>query len=153
VTEPITPRRATVDDVPTVVRFGSLMFQSMGEMDVSWMPDAHTVLREGMEQGRMMAVVAEDGPGVIVSSAVGVRWERLPSPNNHLGHGGYVQYVWTEPEFRGRGLARRVLTELLEWFREAGVANVDLRATTIAEPIYRSLGFHEADNAALRLHL
>ena len=147
-------RRVTPDDVPIVVRFGSLMFQSMGETDMSWMPNAEQVLRQGLSRGQMMAVVAEDQERHdVVSSAVGVQWDRLPSPNNHSGRGGYVQYVWTEPDFRGLGLARRVLMELIDWFREVGVANVDLHATSVAEPIYRAIGFAEMDNAALRLHL
>lgn len=154
-TDTVTLRRATVDDVPTVVHFGSLMFQFMGEDDVSWVPHAEHVLREGIEQGRMVAVVAEENSngGTIVSTAVGVRWYRLPSPSNQLGRGGYVQYVWTEPAFRGRGLARRVLDELIAWFREQGIVSVDLHATSVAESVYRSLGFAETDNVALRLHL
>ncbi len=59
-TDTVTLRRATVDDAPTVVHFRSLMFQSMGEDDVSWVPHAEHVLREGIEQGRMVAVVAEE---------------------------------------------------------------------------------------------
>src|SRR5437588_7132848 len=109
---PILLRRATVDDAAAVVRFGASMFESMGETDMRWIPHAERLLREGIASGGMMAVVADED-GAIMSSAVGVLWDRLPSPNNHLGRGGYVQYVWTEPAFRGKGLARRVLDELM----------------------------------------
>jgi len=145
-------RRASVDDVPTVVRFGASMFQSMRETDMRWIPHAELVLREGIDAGCMMAIVAEEN-AAIVSSAVGVRLRRLPSPNNQLGRGGYIQYVWTEPAFRGRGLARRVLDELMQWFREQQVANVDLHATDVAESLYRAMGFVETEHRALRLYL
>jgi ribosomal protein S18 acetylase RimI-like enzyme len=72
---------------------------------------------------------------------------------NADGRYGYVQWVATDPEFRRRGHSRAVMVALLDWFRVNGVALVDLRATTDAEILYRSLGFTDVDTPTLRLRV
>ena len=49
--------------------------------------------------------------------------------------------VYTEPEFRRQGIARRLLTTMLEWAAQNGVDSVILHATDAARPLYASLGF------------
>src|SRR5580765_1763236 len=71
---------------------------------------------------------------------------RLPTPANPTGAYGYVQWVATDDAFRGRGYARAVMTEMLKWFDARG-GEVALHATTMGEPLYRSLGFWEGNGA------
>jgi GNAT superfamily N-acetyltransferase len=148
-------RMATGADVDAVVRLGHLMFESMGLPDTSWMPRATEVLHHGIEEGRMAAFVIDDPevPGRLVSSGVGILMQRMPSPSSPQGVLGYVQYVFTEPGFRGRGLARQVMESLLDWLEGAGVSVVELNATPAGEPLYRAMGFWEASNANLQLRL
>ena len=61
------------------------------------------------------------------------------------------QWVATEPDWRRRGLARAVMSELLAWYAQRNVTSIELHATVEAEPLYRSLGFSEgAGGRALR---
>jgi len=148
-------RMATGADVDEVVRMGHLMFESMGLPETGWMPRATEVLRRGIEEGRMAAFVIDhpEVPGRLASSGVGVLLQRMPSPSSPQGVLGYIQYVFTEPEVRGRGLARRVMESLLDWLEAAGVSVVELNATLAGEPLYRAMGFAEASNANLQLRL
>jgi ribosomal protein S18 acetylase RimI-like enzyme len=59
------------------------------------------------------------------------------------GRTAYVQWVATDDEFRGRGCARAVMTTLLDWLDAHDVTAVELHATPMGEPLYRSLGFWE----------
>jgi ribosomal protein S18 acetylase RimI-like enzyme len=130
------------------------MFESMGEPGRAWVPAAERALRDGIQSGRVIAVVAEaDAETAILGSAVGVRWDRLPTPWNEEGRGAYVQYVWTEPAHRRRGVARAVMERLIALLAAAGVADVDLHATAAAEAMYRSLGFEDPRNPPLRMRL
>ena len=53
----------------------------------------------------------------------------------------WIGMVLTEPEHRGRGIARRLLTHALEYAEYVGVATVKLDATEQGRPIYEKLGF------------
>ncbi len=57
-----------------------------------------------------------------------------------------IKRMWTAPEARGRGVARRMLAELERTAREAGYRKLLLdtnRALGEAQALYRSLGFVE----------
>jgi predicted GNAT family acetyltransferase len=56
----------------------------------------------------------------------------------------------TEHAWRGLGLATRIVAELLAWFTARDVHKVDLHASAAGEPIYRRLGFADAQFPELR---
>ncbi len=142
-------RLATAGDAAEVVRLASVMFVSMGMDDPGeeWraMAVAHFASRVGVDA--VAAVV--DHPTIateIIASGAATVSTRLPTPSNPTGAYGYVQWVATDDAFRGRGCARAVMTKLLTWFDARG-GEVDLHATSMGEPLYRSLGFWEGSGA------
>jgi GNAT superfamily N-acetyltransferase len=146
-------RAADAADAGEVVRLARLMFESMG-LDASgaeWQREGERHVRERL--GRDLAVFVAEHPAVpgrLVASAAGTIAVRLPGPRNLLGRAGYVQWVSTEPDFRGLGLGRALMEALLSWYKTNGVGNVELHATPNGEPLYRSLGFDENGARALR---
>ena len=66
----------------------------------------------------------------------------------HPGAPAEVKRMWVAPEARGVGLGRRLLNEVEQYAREAGVVVLRLetnRALTEAIALYRSSGYHEVD--------
>jgi GNAT superfamily N-acetyltransferase len=59
--------------------------------------------------------------------------------------------VATDPGFRRRGYSRACMEALLGWYRQRGVARIDLRASPDGEPLYRALGFTPTAGRAMRL--
>ncbi len=58
---------------------------------------------------------------------------------------GFIQDVFTHPDYRRRGIARRLVEALLDWLREQEVPSVELTvASNNAEAIrlWERLGFH-----------
>ena len=53
----------------------------------------------------------------------------------------WIGMVLTLPEYRGRGLARRLLQELLGQLRERGIGQIKLDATDLGAKLYREFGF------------
>ena len=49
--------------------------------------------------------------------------------------------MYTEPEHRRRGLARRLMAEMIAWCRAAGLGSVSLHASDAGRPLYEALGF------------
>lgn len=146
-------RLAHADDAGEVVRLAALLFSSMG-MDASgsaWQEAGRRHVRERL--GRDMAAFVVDHPEQpdhLVAAAAGTISRRLPTPLNPSASAGYVQWVWTEPEFRGQGLGRLVMSSLLAWFDGRDVRTVELHATAMAESLYLELGFDDSGPRALR---
>ena len=147
-------RRATAADAAEVVRLACVMFVSMGLRDPGelWRETSARHFAARVADDAIGAVVDHpDIPGRLIASAVVTISTRLPTPTNPSGRCGYVQWVATDDEFRGKGCARAVMTTLLECLDERNVAAVELHATEMGEPLYRSLGFWEGTGApALR---
>lgn len=146
-------RLAVRADTAEVVRLAGVMFDSISVERPSpeWQAEGQRRFLEGL--GRDMAGVVVDHPdqqGRLVASAVGMINHRMPTPGNVDGRVGYVQWVCVEEGFRRRGLGREVMVGLLDWFEVAGVKVVELRATAMAEALYRSLGFDSRGGIALR---
>ncbi len=54
------------------------------------------------------------------------------------------------PEYRGKGLGRRVILEAEEWIRELGFQRVTVDSRTVAMEFYRKLGFEAVDGTVIR---
>ena len=148
-------RPATVDDVPELVRLRHAMFTAMDGAEPApgpWLDQIAGLLRERLGGDDLAAFVVER-PGGLAACAVGEIDRRLAMPRNPSGLSGYLYNVSTDAAYRRRGYSRACVVALLGWFRERGVAHVDLRATPDGEPLYRALGFGEARYPALQLSL
>ena len=97
-------------------------------------------LRTWLTTGEVRGVVTE-AEGRIVAGALLQLKEALPNPLTPQAVRGYLFNVYTEPEFRGQGLARRMTEALLEIARAQGIGMVELHASKDAEALYRSMGF------------
>ena len=85
--------------------------------------------------------------GEIVACALLLQVEMPMSPAFINGRTGTVLNVYTKPEHRGRGCARRLMEMLLEEAKALGLSRVELKATPMGEPLYRALGFQDAGAA------
>ena len=93
--------------------------------------------------GNLSAYVAREG-GKVVACALLLAVEKPMSPSFPNGRTGTVLNVYTEPTYRRRGVARRLMEMLLADARERGFCVVELKATEDGCPLYRSLGFEES---------
>src|SRR5579872_6878429 len=55
----------------------------------------------------------------------------------------WVGMVLTDPEYRGRGMARRLMEHTLDHLRRDGVHWIKLDATAMGRPVYERFGFRE----------
>jgi len=86
-------------------------------------------------------VVAETSDGVAVAS--GLVWFRdeQPRPDFQGFESPYILSMFTEPAWRGQGVAARIVRDLLTICRERGYPNVALHASRFGRRIYRRAGF------------
>jgi GNAT superfamily N-acetyltransferase len=59
--------------------------------------------------------------------------------------------VYTDPEYRRRGVARQLMETMIDWCKREGLARVNLRASDTGRHLYESLGFKPSNEMRLPL--
>jgi GNAT superfamily N-acetyltransferase len=146
-------RFATTADIPELIRLRAVMIESVGSTFEGgpWQERCAEVLSVALTSGEMAAVVVDrpEGDG-LAACGVGMVAQRLPSLGCEDGRYGFVQSMCTDERHRRQGLARAVFEGLMGWFAASGVTRVDLHASAMGEPLYRSFGFVEGRDPELR---
>jgi GNAT superfamily N-acetyltransferase len=102
-------------------------------------------LRERLDSPSFGAFVAEEGGRVVGSGGISI-YDNPPGPGPTTRE-AYVMSMFTEPDARGRGVARAVLDALLDFAGEAGgVGRVWLRASEMGRRVYLRAGFEPRDS-------
>jgi GNAT superfamily N-acetyltransferase len=145
-------RPATDGEVPILATAWHAMLAEVGllapEAPAAWREEVEAQFRRGMERGRQCWLVAEAEDGAIAGTgAAMVRRSTadLTVPVATLAG------IYTFPDFRRRGVARGIVTALIEVARERGCRQVRLRASAAGRRLYESLGFMASDEMTLRL--
>lgn len=144
-----TVRDATPDDAAALIRIREVMLDSFaGDAGAGWQQDAVRELHDQLEQGSMIGALVEVD-GRVACGALARVWRQLPGPGDD-GSRAWIFSVATEVGYRRRGLARAVVTHLVERLDSAGTARIDLTASEGGEPLYLSLGFARSEAPLLR---
>lgn len=152
-------RRATPEDASELLRLRQVMIDSVFGADSSseWHAASLPTVRAKLSgpEGSFAAFVIDhpERPGALAALVAGTVEYRIGRADNPHGAVGYVFSVATDPDARRRGYARACMEALLGWFREHGVAQVDLNASAEAEPLYAALGFVRKPDPSMRLSL
>jgi GNAT superfamily N-acetyltransferase len=137
--------RATVEDAPVIARHRAAMFRDMGDVsgdDVARIESASFVyLRQMMAERRYLGWLAER-QGEVVAGCGLIISQLLPRPGAIEGGAqALIVNVYCEPEHRRRGLARALMTAMLDWCKRERIAKVVLHASRDGRQLYESLGF------------
>ncbi|MGH2523745.1 MAG: GNAT family N-acetyltransferase [Anaerolineales bacterium] len=146
---------ATVEDAPIITAHRRAMFEEMGateraELDAMEAAFADWV-REKFARDEYFGWLAVDAEGKVFASVGLWLMEWSPIPSDISGRRGRVMNVYTAPEYRRQGLARRLTIELIGWSRAHGLRFLDLDASAVGRGLYESLGFEETREMRLRL--
>ncbi len=79
----------------------------------------------------------------IVSCAFLLIVEKPMSPSFITGKTGTVLNVYTKPEYRKKGYAKKLMNMMLEDAKAENVSNIELKATEDGYSLYRSVGFED----------
>jgi len=101
--------------------------------------------REGLADGSCLAWLAIAGAEPIGSVALLI-FPRLPSPASFARREGYLLNVYTDPRWRGLGVATALVATAVARARALGLARVRLHATAQGRPVYTAAGFTARDD-------
>jgi GNAT superfamily N-acetyltransferase len=144
-TDAFTVRQAVPADLDTIASHRRRMFEDMGHAASPVLKAAEPLytrwLEERLANGRYLGwfIVAPDG---IVVAGAGLWLLDWPAGILDIApYRGYVLNVYTEPAFRKRGLARRLVQAIKEHCAAQGMRVIGLHASTEGRSIYEALGF------------
>jgi GNAT superfamily N-acetyltransferase len=147
-------RRADVRDAAVIARYRAQMFQDMGELSDETVDDflaaSKAWTERGLASGEYIGWLAapKGEPGVVVAGA-GVQLRQVaPHPHRPARDGGFAQgrhaivlNVFTEPEWRNRGVGLLLMEEIIRWAREEKLDRLVLHASAQARSLYERMGF------------
>lgn len=151
-TEELTIRRVTSapEDVETLVQMRYAMQVELGEGTASIDPkDIIDVTRDYFTKQlsgfHFAAFFVEYGAKIVATGGL-VVYDNPPGPSNPSGTEGYIMNMYTDPAWRGHGLAKLILNRLVEHARAEGAGRVWLRASEIGRTVYERFGFVQRDH-------
>ena len=149
-------RRASARDLPLLVRHRRRMFRAIGrwsdrDLDRHDAVYRRWVVRE-MRALRLIGWVIESSDGVPAGSGVVWFQPSQPRPGRLLRPSmPYIMSMFTEPKLRGRGVATRLVEEMVREATRRGFRRIFLHASPMGRPVYERLGF--VDGNEMRLDL
>jgi ribosomal protein S18 acetylase RimI-like enzyme len=143
-----TIRLATPEEAPILAEMRRRMFLDLGKPDddrirkivqafVPWVADA-------IRNGRYIAwlVEAENGDLVAIAGMLLLEWP--PNTRDLNPVRGYIMNVWTHPDYRRRGLARRLMETALAEARRRNIKVTALHASDEGRELYEQLGYKKS---------
>ncbi len=73
-------------------------------------------------------------------------YNEMPSPDNPNGKCAYLMNIYVKPEYRKKGLGKKICNWLVEKAKETGAEKIYLESSDNAKPMYEKLGFKEMKN-------
>lgn len=93
----------------------------------------------------LVAFIAKDDNRIVSVAYLHI----IEMPANSIllnGLYGEILNVYTEPEYRGKGLCTQLIKNLIEYGEKRGLGRVDLSATKEGYPIYKKVGFVDKEH-------
>jgi GNAT superfamily N-acetyltransferase len=157
-------RQATPEDVSVIGWHRARMFQDMGlvpdELFESYRTKALDRLSKALASGDYVGwlVSHANAPEKIVAGA-GVVIRVVPPFPHRSGNGeitiaegrqGVIVNVFTEPEWRRRGIAKFLMKKIIAWSRDQSLDDLVLHASDDGRALYQQLGFVLTEEMRLR---
>jgi GNAT superfamily N-acetyltransferase len=146
-------RLATPDDVEILADAWYAMLEEdrllAPRVEPQWRSYITSDFRMGISLGSQLWLVAEADGRIVATGAAFLRGGR--SALALTGLNATIAGVYTFPEYRRRGLARAIVTRLIDLCRTQGCRAIRLRASEQGRPLYEQLGFVPGDEMVLPL--
>jgi GNAT superfamily N-acetyltransferase len=108
-------------------------------------------LREKLSEGSLVGFIVRTQDSLAVGS--GCLWVRKeqPNPMRTRLEAPYLMSMFTEKNFRRRGVARLIVKNAIAWSRQHGYDRINLHATEVGEPLYEEFDFKLTNEMQLKL--
>lgn len=141
----ITYKRATIEDIEILTKTRIEVLRAANkltdEIDMSEVErQSYEYYVKALKDGTHTAYLVFDNERFV--GAGGVSYFRvMPTYHNPSGEKAYIMNMYTNPEYRRRGIAFETLRLLVADAKARGVSAISLEATEMGRPLYEKFGF------------
>ncbi len=147
-------RGATPEDCEIILHHRRSMFEEMKEGSPGELDRMVEVMRpwlsQALDRETYQGWLAENTDARVVAGGGVVILSWPASPRDPYNRRALIVNVYTEPEFRGRGLARKIMMTILEALKRQGLRSAALHASAAGRPLYESMAFTPTNEMRLR---
>jgi len=142
--QPFAVRRATMDDLETLVTLRLKLEYEDHPADEQ--PPAelaralNAYLAEALPSEQMLIWVAEASGKIVATSGL-IFFQKPPTEHNPSGQDAYILNMYTLPDWRGQGIATALVQTILAYVRQTPARRIWMYATPAGKPLYEKLGF------------
>ena len=137
----ISVNKAKEEQLETVLRLRREMLAVVsGKSGESFKGEFTQLSEEYFKNGDQTTVLAFDGENAVGCATV-CYITLMPTADHPTGKRAHIMNVYVRPDHRRRGIARQMMSVLLDETRDRGVTYISLDATESGKPLYKALGF------------
>jgi len=148
-------RRARLTDLEYLVRQRRTMWEEIGIRDKQELDRAdreyRNWARNGLRKGTLLGWIVEDQKKQLAGS--GCLWLQpiQPRPGIRTASQPYLLSMYTEPQFRGTGVASKIVDEAKGWSKKNRFPQLVLHASKMGRRVYSGRGFKRSWEMRARL--
>ena len=142
----ISYRKLTEDDLPVFMelRIRQLIEEGARE-DQDLRPALRAYYLRHLADGTFVSWLALDGDRIVGTSGMSFV-EKPPYFSCPTGRIGLLSSMYTEPAYRRQGIARELLSRVVEEARKHGCGAVQITASDMGVRLYTAFGFEKNEN-------
>ena len=139
----LTYRRLTEADVPTFVTMRITQLKEEGaQSDLDIEPALTAYYQKHLADGTFVSWLAVDGEKIVGTSGMSFV-EKPPYYSNPTGKIGLLSSMYTNPDYRRQGIARKLLDCVVQEARDYGCGAVWITASEMGVLLYTAYGFEK----------
>jgi GNAT superfamily N-acetyltransferase len=150
----ISIREAGLNEAAIILRHRRSMFRDMGEGSAEELDRMVRVagpwLARALADGSYKHWLAFDASGRVAGGGGVLLCPWPANPHDPCTQRAVILNVYTEAEYRKRGIARLVMETILEWLKQQGFRGVNLHASPEGRHLYEKLGFEATNEMRLK---
>lgn len=139
-------RKLTTDQLDTFIRMRIRQLREEGaKEDIDLVPALKDYYERHMADGTFVSWLAMDGEKIIGTSGMSFV-EKPPYYGCPTGRIGLLSSMYTDPDYRRQGIARELLTRVVEEAGAYGCGTIQITASDMGVLLYTDFGFVKNGN-------
>lgn len=137
---------ATKEDTDMLMRIRLEMLRKVNELSDDYVFSDELITnskRYFLEGNQTTSIALKNGSVVACASMSYI--EMMPTFSHPTGNRAHLMNVYTNADYRRKGVARKLVQMLIDEAKAKGVTEISLDATDLGRPLYETLGFCASD--------
>lgn len=141
-------RITTAEDIDLLMESRLVMLREVNNLpeDYEYSEELVNSSKDYFLNGDQTTVLALDD-GKIAGCASMSYFTIMPTFSHPTGKRAHLMNVYTDPSYRGQGIAKKMVNMLIEDSWSKGATEISLDATVMGRPLYERLGFKASTEA------